>query len=272
MREWVAADFPGTKTALTEYDLLDESLSGRQNALIQADALGIFGREGLDLATFFDEGYGGPAAGAAPTPESPIADAFRVFRNYDGAHGTFGETSVRATSADQSKLAAYAATRADGALTVLVINKTAQTQTAPLALAGAQGTTAQVWRWTGDAITREADAPLAGTADYPMQSLTLYVLPGAVAAAPGPQPTTGPEPSPTPGATANPKRRCAIPKVRGLKRAKAARKVRRRCHFRVRVKRVHGRRGRVRRTRPRAGARRAPRTRVTLYVGRGRGH
>ncbi len=277
MREWVAADYPGTKTALTEYDLLDETLSGRQNAVIQADALGIFGREGLDLATFFDEGHGGPADGAAPTPASPIADAFRVFRNYDGKHGTFGDTSVRAASADPSKLAVYAAIRADSALTVLVVNKTAETQTASLSLAGADGTkAAQVYRWTGEDITRLPDAPPAGSADYPMQSLSLYVLPDAVKA---PAATTpGPTASPTPGPTSTPppttttvRKRCAVPKVRTLTRKRATRRLRRsKCHFKVRVKHARGRRGRVLRVRPKAGTRRPAGSRVTITVGRRR--
>ena len=50
MKEWVANNYPGTKLALTEYNL---SVPGdpRLNALIQADTLGIFAREGVDLAT-----------------------------------------------------------------------------------------------------------------------------------------------------------------------------------------------------------------------------
>lgn len=51
--------------------------------------------------------------------------AFKIFRNYDGAGGEFGDTSLEATSSDQGKLAVYAAQRStDGAVTIVVVNKT----------------------------------------------------------------------------------------------------------------------------------------------------
>lgn len=55
------------------------------------------------------------------TPDVP----FKIFRNYDDAGAEFGDTSLAATSADQFKLAIYAARRtADHTITVVVINKT----------------------------------------------------------------------------------------------------------------------------------------------------
>ena len=57
MRDWVNANYPGTKLAVTEYNWGGlESING---ALAQADVLGIFGREGLDLATI----WGPPSTG-----------------------------------------------------------------------------------------------------------------------------------------------------------------------------------------------------------------
>ncbi len=50
------------------------------NALIQADALGIFAREGLDLATRWALSNDGPL----------VDDAFLLYRNYDGNHSTAG--------------------------------------------------------------------------------------------------------------------------------------------------------------------------------------
>src|SRR5947209_6906859 len=84
MKAWAAADYPGTKVSLSEYNL---SLQGDPvtNALIQADVLGIFGRQGLDLATRWPLDYDG----------NLIADAFRMYRDYDGAHGQFGHVSLR---------------------------------------------------------------------------------------------------------------------------------------------------------------------------------
>ena len=49
MKSWIAANYPGTKTAITEYNWgAQEHISG---AVAQADILGIFGREGLDVGT-----------------------------------------------------------------------------------------------------------------------------------------------------------------------------------------------------------------------------
>jgi hypothetical protein len=45
MKRWVARNYPGTKLALSEYNLSVDG-SAVTNALIQADTLGIFAREG----------------------------------------------------------------------------------------------------------------------------------------------------------------------------------------------------------------------------------
>ncbi len=144
MHAWVDAHYPGTKLALSEYDLsLGDDVT---DTLIQADALGIFGRERLDLAARWDP----------PTAAEAGANAFRVFRDYDGAGGRFGDTSVRAISADHGRLAIYGATRGgDGALTLVLVNKTGQSLTSALTLTGAGDRTAQAWRWDGAApLTR----------------------------------------------------------------------------------------------------------------------
>jgi len=86
MRQLVADNYPGTKVAITEYNW--GALDHINGALAQADILGIFGREGLDLATLW-----GP-----PDVDDPGAFAFRMYRNYDGLGAAFGDTSVQATS------------------------------------------------------------------------------------------------------------------------------------------------------------------------------
>ena len=113
MKRWVAASYPGTKTAITEYNWgAPEHISG---AVAQADILGIFGREGLDLGALW-----GPS-----DLNQPSMFAFKIFRNYDDNGAGFGDTSLLAASTDQGKLAIYASRRAtDRAVTVVVINKT----------------------------------------------------------------------------------------------------------------------------------------------------
>jgi len=170
MKQWVARDYPGTKLAPSEYNLsVGDAMT---NALIQADVLGIFARQGLDLATRW------------PMPDDGglIDDAFRIYRNYDGNHGRFGDTWVRSVSGNQGKLAVYAARRSgDGAYTILVVNKTPGALESPLNLSGISPSgAAQVWRWTGGAIGHVANrsVPASGfSATYPGRSLTLYVLP-----------------------------------------------------------------------------------------------
>ncbi|WP_160165522.1 glycoside hydrolase family 44 protein [Conexibacter woesei] len=180
MRAWVDQHYPGTKLALSEYDLSvsDPFLS----TLIQADTLGIFARERVGLAARWDP----------PGPASVERDAFRVYRNYDGAGGRFGDTWVRSVSDDQARVAVYAAQRSgDGALTVLLVNKSSQPQSSPLTVSGrggAGGAAVQSWSWSRAAPTlaRGADVALAAegqptTLALPPRSLTLLVVPAGSA-------------------------------------------------------------------------------------------
>ncbi|HFC11874.1 MAG TPA: endoglucanase, partial [Anaerolineae bacterium] len=112
MRDWVNQNYPGTKTAVTEYNY--GGLEHINGALAQADVLGIFGRENLDLATLWDP----------PTINQPGAFAFRMYRNYDGNGAVFGDQYLRSTSQNQGQLAVYSAKRSsDGMVTVMVVNK-----------------------------------------------------------------------------------------------------------------------------------------------------
>ncbi|GMU21250.1 MAG: hypothetical protein AMXMBFR13_13430 [Phycisphaerae bacterium] len=172
MREWVNAHYPGTKLAITEYNW--GGLEHINGALAQADVLGIFGREALDLAAL----WGPPSSG------QPAAFAFRVYRNYDGQGGQFGETAVRAVSADQGRVSAYAAVRSDNRLTVVLINKTSGALTSSLSIDNyAAALNAQVYRYSSadlSHIVREADLRVAaGTAsvELPASSITLLVVP-----------------------------------------------------------------------------------------------
>jgi Glycoside hydrolase family 44 len=178
MKQWVAAHYPGTQIGITEYHW---GATGHINgATSQADLLGIFGREGLDVANLYTDGPIGSA--------SPLSRAFQMYRNYDGAKSTFGDTSVRATVPNPDNVSAFAATRAsDGALTILVISKYLANDT-PVTIDvsnfGHTGT-AEVWRLNNDnTVTRLADVSLAGNAisdSLPRQTVTLYVCPLASA-------------------------------------------------------------------------------------------
>lgn len=172
LKGWVNTYYPGTQTAITEYNWGAEShING---ATTQADILGIFGREGLDMA----------ARWTTPDAATPTYKAIKMYRNYDGNKSAFGDTSVSATTANPDNVAAFAAQRsADGAVTVMVINKYLSGNTpvtVNLSNFTAQGT-AQVWQLTSaNTISRLADKGVTGASlslTLPAQSITLLVIP-----------------------------------------------------------------------------------------------
>jgi len=171
IRSWVATYYPGLKTAITEYNWGAEShING---ATTQADIYGIFGREGLDIATRW----------TTPDASTPTYKAMKIWRNYDGNKSAFGETSVSASAPNPDTLSAFAATRAsDGAMTVMVISKVLSGSTpvtVNLANFVAAGS-AQAWQLTSaNAITHLSDVNFAGSSfvtSVPAQSITLYVI------------------------------------------------------------------------------------------------
>jgi hypothetical protein len=170
MQNWVATYYPGTKIGITEYNWGGESsMSG---ATAQADILGIFGRQGLDLATRWE------------VPASPTYLAMKMYRNYDGNDSTFGNTSVLAAGPNPDNVAVFAAERSkDGALTIMIVNKYLTGNT-PLVVTLTNYTgagSAQVWQLnSSEVITQLSNLPYsAGTLQttVPAQSVTLLVIP-----------------------------------------------------------------------------------------------
>ncbi|MDP9002975.1 MAG: glycoside hydrolase family 44 protein [Myxococcota bacterium] len=117
LREKIAKRYPGTKVSMTEYNFgAGGHISG---GLAQVDVLGALGREGVFVANYWGQGAGN---GSLP---AYVAAAFKLYRNYDGKGGTFGDTAVAATVADPVRASVYAATdsKRHNVLTVVVINK-----------------------------------------------------------------------------------------------------------------------------------------------------
>jgi hypothetical protein len=172
LREWMNTYLPGTPIGITEYNWGAE---GHVNgATTQADVLGIFGRERLDLAARWTT----PAAG------SLTYLAIKMYRNYDGAGSGFGDTSVSASAPNPDNLSTFASVRSsDGALTVMAISKVLSGNT-PLTLNlanfDARGPV-KVWqlRSTGGIQARPDLAVVGGavTTSVPPQSITLFVMP-----------------------------------------------------------------------------------------------
>jgi hypothetical protein len=120
MLEKIAAHYPSTKLAFTEWDYgAGWHISG---AIATADALGIFGREGVELASYWP----------LDSDESYAEAGLRAFRNFDGAGGTFADTSIGATTSDGEGTSVYASMDAANPARVVIvaINKKTSATTA----------------------------------------------------------------------------------------------------------------------------------------------
>ena len=175
LKGWVAKYYPGTKIGVTEYNWGAENhISG---ATAQADILGIFGRENLDMATRW----------TTPDATTPTFKAMQMYRNYDGKKSGFGDVSVSDTVPNPDEVSSFAAVRSsDKALTVMVVNKSLHASApATLSLAHfAAGAAAQAWQLTSaNAVTPLAAIPVQGNtlrATLPAQSVTLFVIPAKI--------------------------------------------------------------------------------------------
>ncbi len=174
INEIIAKRYPGTKLALTEYNFgAGNHISG---GLAQADVLGVLGREGVYIANYWGDG-----AGNGELPPYILA-AFKLYRNYDGKGGHFGDNAVAAKSADNAAASIFAATDTKtGALTILIINKDLQkSYTAKLRLDSGKYTRADSYVLDRNAATIEPGPTLTIRANQlehalPPLSATLFV-------------------------------------------------------------------------------------------------
>ena len=174
MKGWVSTYYPGTKIGVTEYNWGAEPyMSG---ATAQADILGIFGREGLDLATRW----------TTPDASTPTFLAMKMYRNYDGQNSTFGDTSVLAGGPNPDDIAVFAAQRSsDSALMIMAVNKylTGTTSLAINLTNFSAGGPVQVWQLNASNVIARLPNLTFNTntlqAVVPAQSVTLFVVPPA---------------------------------------------------------------------------------------------
>jgi hypothetical protein len=176
MKNWVATNYPGTKIGITEYNWGAEPYIN--GATAQADILGIFGSQGLDLATRW----------TTPATNTPTYLAMKIYRNYDGNKSTFGDTSILTVVPDPDNLSAFGAVRtSDGAMTFMVINKDLNNATPITASITNFNATGTVQRWqltAANVINQLANVTLTNKVlsdMVPAQSITLYVLPAVSA-------------------------------------------------------------------------------------------
>jgi len=171
MKTWVANDYPGTKLAIDEYNWGGmESING---ALAQADILGIFGREGLDLGAMWPT--------TDPSAQIPGMMAFAIYRNYDGNKSTFGNTVLPSTSTSsgndaEGQLAVYGSLISTISLEDFVAVSGAMAQVYQYS----NGNLNAIVQKTGVSVTPPSGSGTASTIGnytFPAQSITLFVVP-----------------------------------------------------------------------------------------------
>lgn len=187
LKEILAANYPGTKLAFTEWSWGAEgSVNG---AIALAEVLGIYTREGLDMACFW----------GALDYNTPAHFAFKMYGNYDTSGSSFIGSSFQATTSQNDLLSCYGAQPDGRTVLLMVINKSVDSDVTPTlhvkhvvgAMGGATPTRARVWRyWPSDTpkIVQGSDVPLSldGSSDlhltytFPASSVTLLrIEPGA---------------------------------------------------------------------------------------------
>ena len=165
LKQWIAESYPGTGLAITEYNFGGEK--DASGAVAEAEALGIFGREGVDVAAYW----------TYPPPDSPVGAAFRLYRNYDGQGSTFGDQSLPVASGS-SDVAAFAARHSStGEVDVVLANESPSvTAAVSLRVAGSRAYSAAQFRVEAGS-GRIDQVPMASpSSDVSLPPLTLALV------------------------------------------------------------------------------------------------
>jgi hypothetical protein len=128
IRSKIANNYPGTRIAITEYNYgAGRHISG---GIAQADVLGIFGREGVFAANWFP---------LREDAETFVQGAFKMYRDFDGQNGSFGDKSIFAATSNIAKSSVYASLDSAhaGRIVLVAINKTSAPINATIKLANA---------------------------------------------------------------------------------------------------------------------------------------
>jgi len=176
MKAWIAARLPGTRLAISEYNWGNDN--GASSALAQAEALAIFGREGVDLATRW----------VAPATGSRVEDAFLLYLDYDGKGARVAGDSVQAVSSAVDTVGAYAVAGANSRLHLLLFNKDFANHTVQVQVAGSPSAALALYEF--DAANRFAPAGTAtlaaGSVTLTLPALSATLAVAADPASPGP--------------------------------------------------------------------------------------
>jgi hypothetical protein len=163
IQKWINTTYPGTGICVSEYnwdnDGTDGSTPDTTTATLEADLLGMYGRFGVRLASYW-------TTLVYNTTHLPIYNAMAMYRNYDGQGGKFGSISVGAASSN-SGVHAYAASDSASSPTklwVMLVNVSGQAQSGlSVSIQNFTPSSAKVFQTTnGAAPAAAADATLSG--------------------------------------------------------------------------------------------------------------
>jgi len=112
IQESINKYYPGTKLAITEYDFgAGNYITG---GIAQADALGIFAKNNVYLATYWGN-----------ENKKYISSAFNLFTNYDSKGSSYGNTNVKCDVSDYELASAYASIKGKNTdkANIILLNK-----------------------------------------------------------------------------------------------------------------------------------------------------
>lgn len=144
LQESIDTYYPGTRIAISEYDWpMTDSIEG---GLVQADALGAFGKHNVYLAAYHHYSWN--------KPDRYVGSAFALYRDFDGEGGAFGELALGTQMQGDADVSVYAARdEKNQRLHVVVVSRELEHRT-PLELNWAEGenriVSVEAWGFDGN--------------------------------------------------------------------------------------------------------------------------
>ncbi len=146
----------------------DATMDSHYNAVWFADVLGRLIEQKVDIvAQFAIAGSWGIVGASAP---NPIYYDYMLYRQFG--------TELLRSSSDDPLVTVYAAARADGTLTILIVNLGSATVTKPLTVVGIGATSAEAWLFDASHNAEEVavtSISAGGNVTLPSESVTLLV-------------------------------------------------------------------------------------------------
>ena len=176
IHKYTGRDLP---VAVTEFSsATNKAVSGEAtadslfHAIWMADVLGQMIRENVFMVNYWLLTSSGDGGGSGLIGRGVLRPSYYVYQMYK----MFGNEQIYASS-DDPYLTIYAAKRADGALTLVVVNLKSEEQTKPIQIEGQSKVQAEAWLL--DSTHNAADigsVDISGSITVPAQSMTLYIV------------------------------------------------------------------------------------------------